>query len=271
MAVYTQPSLAAIYGSRNTEKGELVGSGTFLNLHGNPYLLTAAHIALISEKYIGLAHSRSNGFTPSYLTHPYQILDEHLDICLVRIEASTLRETAITPLNASKIAKTSSNINNDILFVHGYPGQRSKFFTFANGVASKTLPYGTVIGRSVCDWFDERVHFALEYPADNLIDETSSPTTLVIPSGLSGSAVWKTNQHTLSNTWKPDAAEIVGLVHHWDQTAQSLIATRIEVIRDFMIRCLRKEFAYYHWLKRGSPAVDDWNDWFLACEEITDI
>ena len=89
MAVYTQPSLAAIYGSKDTDRGELVGSGTFLNLRGNPYLLTAGHIALKSKDYIGLAHSRSNAFVPSYITHPYHILDDHLDICLVSIEAST--------------------------------------------------------------------------------------------------------------------------------------------------------------------------------------
>lgn len=271
MATYTQPSLAAIYGSIDSNTGELVGSGTFLKLRGLPYLLTAGHIALKSEEYIGLAHSRSDAFAPSYITYPYHIRNDHIDICLVRVEVSTLQNTAIVPLASLKLSHTSADINDDVLFIHGYPGERSKFFKFVDGVASKSLPYGTVTSKSQYDWFDDRVHFALDYTANSLIDEKLSQTALVIPHGLSGSAVWKTNQHNLGSSWNPDAAEIVGVVHHWDQNAQSLVATRIEVVRDFLIQSLRGEFAYYRWLKRGSPSTDDWSDWFAASKEIDDI
>jgi hypothetical protein len=31
---------------------------------------------------------------------------------------------------------------------------------------------------------------------------------------------------------------------------------------------LRSDFAYYHWLERGSPLHDELNDWFSACKAI---
>ena len=222
MAVNTKPSLAAIYGSINSDTGELVGSGTFLNLHGHPYLITARHVALESKNYIGLAHSRSDAHTPAYISHPFNLLNDHIDICLVRIEADTLRDTAIVPLNSSKISRNSSDVNEDVLFIHGYPDERSKpFKSIVKGVVSKTLPYGTVTGKSSLDWFDDRVHFALDYSADNLIHEKYSQATHIIPKGLSGSAVWKTNQRLLATPGNPTQLTS-GVVHHWDQTAQSL-------------------------------------------------
>ena len=271
MAVYTQPSLTPIYGSIDTATGELIGSGTFLNLRGNTYLLTAGHIAQKSKEYTGLAHSLPNAYRRAYITHPYHTLNDHLDLCLVRIDEHNLRGTDIVPLSSSRISRTSSNIHNDILFIHGYPEDRDKFFRFFTHPISKSIPYGTIVAKSGYDWFDDKIHFALGYPAGNLTDEKTTQPGPVIPCGLDGTAVWSTNLYTLGTSWKYDAAEIVGIVHHWDERAQSLIATRIEVVRDFLIRSLRSECAYYRWEGRGSPFADDWNDWFAACEEITDL
>lgn len=271
MAVYTQPSLTPIYGSIDSATGELIGSGTFLNLCGNTYLLTAGHIAQKSKEYFGLAHSLSNAFRQVYITHPYHTLNDHIDLCLVKIDGQNLRGTDIVPLASSKLSRTSSNIHNDILFIHGYPEDWGKIIRFFNHPVSKSIPYGTIIGKSGYDWFDDKIHFALGYPAGNLTVEKTAQPMPVIPRGLGGTAVWSTNLSTLGTSWKYDAAEIVGIVHHWDERAQSLIATRIEVVRDFLIRSLRSEFAYYRWEERGSPFADDWNDWFAACEEITDL
>ncbi len=271
MAFYTQPSLAAIYTCQDSETAELIGSGTLLNLCGNTYLLTAGHIALNNKAYIGLTHVRPWAFGQVPLGHPVHSLDDHLDLCLVKIDARNLRGAGLVPLTSSKLSRTSSDIRNEILFLHGYPRERSTMVKIFDGEASGSLPYGMTIGKSDFTWFDDKVHFALGYTAESPSAEEITQPASDIPGGLTGSAVWSTNLHALGPSWKCDAAEIVGIVHHWDQGAQSLIATRIEVVREFLVRSLRREFAYCRWEKRGSPYGEDLDDWFAACEEIHDV
>jgi len=271
MKFHTQPSLAAIYGSIDEEIGELVGSGTFLNLRGEPYLLTARHVALEKVNYIGLAHTRSNALPPAFITNPFHILNALLDICVVKIENRELHGTAIQPIQPARLALHSNDLEGDILFIHGYSGAKSKPVRLLNAVFSKTQPFGTFIGKSVYPWFDRRTHFAIDYPKTGTLDENQSPMRLDDPHGLSGCAVWKTNRTKAGTNWDPSFAEIVGVVHKWDVKAHSLIATRIEIVREFLLKSLRREFGYYRWLHRGSPLGDDLNDWYAACEEINDM
>ncbi len=271
MKFHTFPSLAGLYGSIDENIGELVGSGTFINFQGQPYLLTAGHVAFEKDRYIGLTHTRSNGFLPSLITNPYHILNKFLDICVVKIEAEELKGTNITPISTDRLALHSNNLDGDILFTHGYPGAKSKSVRLLDAVFSTTQPFGTFTGGSVYPWFDSQYHFALDYPQTGQLDENISEIQLEDPHGLSGSAVWKTNRDQSGVNWSPLQAEIVGVIHHWDDHANSLIATRIEFVRDLLLRSFRRELAYFHWLERGAPTNDDWNDWFVACEKIPSI
>ena len=44
-----------------------------------------------------------------------------------------------------------------------------------------------------------------------------------------------------------------------------------QLAREFLVRALCKEGAYFHWLARGRPPADDWTDGFWAVDEIKDI
>jgi len=63
-------------------------------------------------------------------------------------------------------------------------------------------------------------------------------------------------------------SRIVGVIHRWDIKSESLIATRIEVVRDFLLDTIRHEAAYFKWLARGAPQQDDWRDWFEVVRAI---
>lgn len=273
MSLFTKPSLAGIYGVKTPDSGELVGSGLFINLRGEPYILTASHVALRYKDFIGLAHSRPDNLSPSFFTYPYNLFTNLADLCLVKVDPNQLigPNTNIKPIESSKLKDDITGIEDDILFIHGFPGKRSRESVWANGLVSDTLHYGSITGKSSYKWFNKNYHFAIAYPIDNLIDERQRDVSFVEPYGLSGSAVWKTNQNLYGNSWKPDYSQVVGVIHTWDQDAQSLIGTRIEVVREFLIHCLRCEFAYYRWKDRGEPISDDWNDWFQACDEIHEI
>jgi len=91
---------------------------------------------------------------------------------------------------------------------------------------------------------------------------------MIDPHGLSGSAVWATGRCTTGNSWEPSLARIVGVVHNWDERSQSLVGTRIEAVRAFVLHVLRSRHAYSKWELRGRPSGDDWSDWFAAVQAI---
>jgi hypothetical protein len=83
------------------------------------------------------------------------------------------------------------------------------------------------------------------------------------PPGFSGSLVWDTGYvRKRGQDWSPADATVTGLVFGWPLSDQSdsLIATRIEVVRAFLIQALRHEAAYFRWLGRGKPYHDELTD-----------
>ncbi|MGE3675825.1 MAG: hypothetical protein AB7K71_39515, partial [Polyangiaceae bacterium] len=107
--------------------------------------------------------------------------------------------------------------------------------------------------------------------ASGLIDERGNAADMVDPHGLSGSAVWATGRCTTGDSWEPSLARIVGIIHNWDERSQSLVGTRIEVVRDFIVRALRSRHAFSEWEQRGRPTGDDWSDWFSAVQAIPSL
>lgn len=265
MAQFTKPSLSAVYGIINQSKGSLFGSGTFINFHNSTYLITAGHVLETPSRFQGLAHSCSDGNKPSIFKYPKIVLKNTIDLGIVRIDSKILNNTSIVPLDANSLAYSSNDIKDNLFFIHGYLGKKSQFMQrIVNGVVSKSQPYITVLGASGYSWFNEKFHFALEYPAEPQMKGYILPN----PYGLSGSAVWSIEY---DSNWDAEKAKIIGIVHTWDPHQESLVATRIEIVRDFILKYLRKECAYFNWLSRGKPTGDDLLDWYYACNEIKDL
>ena len=110
-----------------------------------------------------------------------------------------------------------------------------------------------------------------EYPPDGWRDANGKPVPFPHPEGMSGSALWKTSRKERGSGWTVQDARIIGVVTKWDQNANSLIATRIEYVNEFLLFALRQEFAFFHWHDRGRPPGDDWNDWFAAEASVKSI
>jgi hypothetical protein len=268
MKSHTFPSLAAIYGLKDECTGEFIGSGTFVAVRGQTYLLTSGHVTFEKDHYTGLVHMRSDTLPPAPITYPFHSDQKYLDISVVQIDSEMLKGTHIIPVDITKLALHSDYLENDVLFAHGCPGAKNKAVKFSETNISDTQPFCSFIGSSVYPWFDTRRHCAIVYPQADQLDEYFSQEASDDPHGLCGSAVWKTNINNSTAHWNPMNAEIVGVIHHWDENTQCLIATRVEIVRKFLLDALRSEFAYYHWLQRGSPLHDDLSDWYSACKEI---
>jgi hypothetical protein len=96
--------------------------------------------------------------------------------------------------------------------------------------------------------------------------EGGAEESLPVAHGLSGCAVWRLAGDLAS--WTPNSSRLVGIVQRWDEKrAQSLVVTRVEVLRDFLLEVLRRKFAHSNWEARGRrPAAEE--DWSLAEEYI---
>jgi len=273
MKTYTKPALAAVYGVVSESFGVLIGSGTFLRLCGKSYLLTAEHVVDEGKKYATITHTSSSGSKPVQFKHGFRLAKPPIDLALARIDEDVVQEHGIVPWGVEALGLSAGNIERDVMFVHGYPGEKSRWVPIVKGgIYSTSMPFWTSDCVSNWNQFDEGKHLAIMYPKDGWFDETKKPIPMPLPFCMSGSAVWQTNRRDSTGAaWSSEQARIVGLVHLWNEPAESLIATRVEVIRDFLLDALRHEDAYALWEERGRPLWDDLRDWCEAERHIPEF
>ncbi len=272
MRDHTAPALAAVYGAISGQKGRLVGSGTFIRLNGAVYLLTAAHVAAQMFAHETLAHTSSYGAKPEVIRNPLICQEHPLDVALVRIENDVVAEHGLKPWPVSVLAHDAANTGRDILFVHGYPGERSGWVPIVKGgVGSESLPFGGSDATSSWTYFDDKLHVTISYPQDGWFDRNGKSIKMPEPDGLSGSALWQTYRRDISKGWSPSSAMIIGVIHRYDSVSHSLVATRVEAIRDFALQALRCEAAYFHWLENRRPAGTELSDWVYAEQRIPSL
>jgi hypothetical protein len=228
LKAHTASTVAPIIGCTDAKFGELVGSGTFIKDGGTTYLITAAHVAKQVCKYPLPAHSAGEGRPPVVFRKSFFLLDKPSDLAAVEVDPSEIAHAAF---DVSCLADSSNDLEDDILFIHGFAGKDSRFSAIANGILSDSLPYATVLGESTLPEFKPGVHFAIQYKPEKQKDENGKEVDLPPPPGLSGTAVWKANRKGAGDGWKPSEARIVGIVHKWDQASGSLVATRVEALK----------------------------------------
>ena len=263
MKQFTFPYLAQIFEVQTEKRGRYLGSGTYLQVRNEAYLLTAGHVP--SESSTGSwAYSLGDGMPPIVIRNPWQCVSLPTDLALVRLDATHFSAGHRAQLlDTDVFDATADDLDGDILFLHGWPGQLSKeLWSLAQGIASKTFPYTTVVGKSSRDWFDPTIHFAVDFRGEGQIDESKNSADVPDLKGVSGSAIWRTNWKRHREHWEPHHARVVGVAFDWDQTGHAITCTRIERICDFVNLSLHREAAYFNWLDRDCPPSDDWHDWF---------
>lgn len=242
MAVYdalketTRLSLVSIAGIVSEDEGTFQGTGTIVELKGQILLVTAEHVVSQIETagYKGVAFS--NGNAKSYARAPYPFTKSRdLDVAFVRIPRPEQPDSDRVPCPEHLIATSAAGVENDLLFIRGFPGKFSRFFKISQGIVSETLPFGSGPGTPKWPHFDPSVHFAIDYDPKNNEASDGSFADLPDPHGLSGAVVWNTRKAELREKWTPNDARIAGIVQRWDQDGQCLIATKIEKIFPFLV------------------------------------
>jgi hypothetical protein len=250
--------------------GEVVGSGAFLELRGQPYLLTNEHVARWRTQF-RLAHFLNEGALAAAVVHPFRCVTEPEDVAVARIDADLLAHSTKRGVPATRIDQAFSAAEGEIVFIHGYPGVQSRFSALNQGVLARTCPYSTDLN-TLPQGFDPNMHFAITYPTQGVQDFSGREAVLPNPSGMSGSLVWDTKYVSMDGRgWDPTRAKVCGLIWAWDINNHRLIGTKIDFVRAVLLEHLRLEAAYFRSLRREEYPGDYLSDWLWAEQAITDI
>lgn len=271
MAEHASKFITPISKVLSDDYGELLGTGSYVQLRGRPYLLTNEHVARYRDKY-ALAHLPNPDDFFQRVVRPFQAQGIPVDAAIARIHDEIMGRAIQLPIPSSRFARKHEPVTDELLFMVGYPGKRARFSALAGALATTAVPYLTQQVRQ--ESVTSAEHFRLNYNPERAWSVSRRGSFLPEPPGFSGSLVWDTGYvRKRGQDWSPADATVTGLVFGWPRSHQSdsLIATRIEVVRSFLIRALREEAAYFHWLERGKPRRDDLTDWLWAEGLITEI
>ena len=226
MAEYTFPYVTSIVGILNAEEGEHVGSGLRCMLNGRPCLITANHVVeQANQAALGAGFVAERGSPPARLARIPDHTSAETDLAIYFLDDLPAVE-GTRFWNEALIDGVPEQRRGDYLFLHGFPGVRSRF-TFG-GVHSLSLPYG-VMERDNDLPEDMRPHeFAMDYDPNFMLSERGGSADFVAPSGLSGSPVWRIGASGKApEAWTPDDSLLVGMVTRYNHEKRVLLATGI--------------------------------------------
>jgi len=273
----TSQSLLRVIALTDDDAGDVVGSGTCIDVRGTPYLLTAQHVVhkrfestQAGEPFTGIGHDTGFEGPIFRVTNPTYGYGGLRDVAIACLFAEDFSGTSIKPLPLAAIPKRTPDLAGEILYVQGFPGTQSRFVRAFGGIVSRPFSFVATEEPCSCSWFDPAIHVAIGYPVEGL-SETGQPADFPAPRGLSGSALWRTNVRSRGSTWSVNDAEMVGVLTDWDPDSRTLIAVRLEYGWTLLLHVLQLEGAYFRWLDRGRPHSDDWADWFAAGDDLAGL
>lgn len=183
-------------------------------LGGRPYLVTAKHVVDQAMAYPdGGGFVARRGEAPTLLGTP-AFSDAKTDLAVVAITMS--EGTAFWP--EDRLDPDADARERDYLFVHGFPGERSRF-GFGE-MHSLSLPYG-VMQRDEDLPADKRPEeFAVDFEPLWFRSQEGGDADFIQPAGLSGSPVWRVGA---SVPWSPDRSLLVGIVTRYNHDKRVLL------------------------------------------------
>ena len=274
MREHTFPYIASICREIGSNVGEHLGSGLYLTMGDDPYLLTNEHVAC-KVRLNALAHQLIDGEHATRVSNPFQAVAAPYDLAVSRIErniwSQSKNERRAVP--AERLATKHDPVDMDFLFLLGYSDKRSYFSPTLETLFTKGTPLLTQEAKDPPEGLSE-MYFALPYRPDLSKSMDSRSAGLPRAEGFSGSPVWDTRflrcMHE-NRQWTPKESRITGIVPFWNQKTAHLVAIRIEYVREFLLYARRNEAAYFRWIERGRPSWDALSDWIHSENAILSI
>jgi len=253
MVAYAKSFATPISMSEEKEHGVAWGSGSYVAGQNAIYLLTAghvfkevptggrlAHLPMLGEDYIEV------GEAPEYAPWP---VDAAAFPVAPLPHASTLR---VIP--AELIGSHFSAVEGELLFWIGFPGytlerhdalvESRRRRTWFGELSTVGLP---MLSQAEQGWnedhpaFDSNKHIAIQYPSAAKKSVDTPPAALPHPKGMSGSILWDTKfvrTFRAGEDWRPELAQVCGLVWAALDDPELVLATKIEHVRSGLPRSL---------------------------------
>lgn len=240
MQDYCMPFLTPISYAISDTEGELEGTGSYLEFAGKRLLISNEHVL--------------RDWETRQFTHQFHGCEDVFRLCgdLIDIEkypidvaiweiadaAWQLRPHQAAVIPSERLALQHAPVQGELLFLCGFPQQRSRFFF--NTLASCATQLITQERRppTVDDLHPNYVLIAYSPEHARSVDANGG-VPLSNPRGLSGSLLWNTRRvecHQQNLPWSPDEAQVTGMLCRWDIPLSAVQAVRIEVLRDFLAR-----------------------------------
>ncbi len=239
MQEYTKQFVTPVSQVIDHDYGKLFGTGNYIELRGQNYLLTNEHVAKGLDQ-ASLAHQFLDNDGVFRATNSFHVLPLPVDVAVSAIDKKVWMHGphGSAAISEKQLSMAHTPVDGEILFFKGYSGEQSQFLF--GSLFSKATSYSAqeVALPIDDDNFNSRFHFALDYRPDR-VTSINGNTGLPIPKGFSGSLVWNTRfVETFGKgpNWTPECAEVTGLVWGWPSSAACLVATRIEYVRSFLLR-----------------------------------
>jgi hypothetical protein len=229
MSEFIPPYVTPISKVLTESEGKLHGTGSYLGLGGNRYLVTNEHVVKELENH-SLTHQFHKNENVYRLLNPAVAEGHPVDVAMVKIDDDIWRrsEHSASTVSHDLFAQSHNPVERELLFFAGYSGQRSQFW-FGSLITPGT-PYLTQESIPPEDEpsFDPYYHFSLHYRPD-LATSIDGSSSLPLPPGFSGSLVWNTKRVeclTKGIEWSPELAEVTGILWGWSEA--NLFATKVE-------------------------------------------
>jgi hypothetical protein len=217
--------------------GELGGTGSYAEFDSNRYVITNEHVAADMMKW-PLTHAFCGSEEIFKITNEFVCATYPMDVAFAPISEPVWRHSphSAATVPSSRFAKSHAPVDGELLFIMGYSQERAKFVM--EHLVARATPY-LCQEIAVPDGWDNSCHFALEYKPDLAQTVDGGSQGLPKPSGLSGSLVWNTRRIERMRAdvpWKPDHAQVTGIIWGWPSQEGCLLATRVECFLPFLFK-----------------------------------
>lgn len=228
MAHYVPQFMTPLSRILSEDEGELQGTGSYVSIDGKSFLLTNHHVAAALQRK-RLGHMFNGSDLVYSLRSRFAAISPPTDAAIAPVDMTRGPDANAVPL--SRYANSHAPVDGELLFVAGYPGERSGFafgtlFTpLAVYLAQEDVMQSAALGSH---------HIAIPWLPDKARSADLHGSGLPLPPGMSGSLVWNTRRRECEIngwTWSPEEARVTGLVFAWSTCSNWIYATKVEYLR----------------------------------------
>ncbi len=219
------PSVASLYGVHKdkTRPAKSLGTGTFIRHRGDVFVLTAMHVVENSQKYAYVLHDVGGDgehMVPFRLGWTGRKQAEG-DLALWGCFAEFFETSNRKPMPLVEPFGHTDASDDAFFIATGWPADQAVALPH---VREYRTTLHTVMGKTVV---------GDDIPAQSFAFNCANNIRYF---GMSGSAVWNLNLHRCTNAedWTPQMSTFAGVATRWDKDNGLIIATRAEVVKDFL-------------------------------------